>query len=67
VDDVEQAVRECTVPAKEGYGYILGTGDQVARDTPLANFRALVEYGRKYGAYWANTKAMDWRERTVGR
>ena len=51
VADVERAVRDCMAAAKDGYGFILATGDQVARDTPLENFRALVQCGRKYGAY----------------
>ena len=51
VADVEQAVKDCMAAAKDGYGFILGTGDQVARDTPIDNFRAFVRCGRKYGVY----------------
>lgn len=49
--DVERAVRACMEAAKDGYGFILGTADQVARDTPTENFRAFVECGRRYGRY----------------
>jgi len=42
---VRTQVKECLEAAASGGGYILGTGDQVARDTPFENIRALVEAG----------------------
>ncbi|MGQ9629547.1 MAG: uroporphyrinogen decarboxylase family protein [bacterium] len=49
--DVEKEVKRCIRQAGPGGGYILGTGDQVARDTPFENIRAMIEAGRKYGKY----------------
>jgi uroporphyrinogen-III decarboxylase len=49
--DVEREVIRCLHDAKEGGGYILGVGDQTPYWTPLENLTALVEAGRKYGAY----------------
>jgi uroporphyrinogen-III decarboxylase len=50
-DQVEAQVKECIEAAAAGGGYILGTGDQVARDTPFETIRALVEAGLEYGQY----------------
>jgi hypothetical protein len=50
-EQVRAQVRECIEAAAWGGGYILGTGDQVARDTPFANLWALIEAGLEYGRY----------------
>jgi uroporphyrinogen decarboxylase len=50
-DDVRAAVRNCIDAAAEGGGYILSTGDQLSRNTPEANMRAMVETAREYGRY----------------
>ncbi len=50
-EDVERQVKECIASAGEGGGFILGTGDQVARDTSFENIWAYVEAGNKYGKY----------------
>ncbi len=50
-DDVRATVRRCIDAAAEGGGYILSTGDQLGRDTPEENMRAMVETCREYGQY----------------
>jgi uroporphyrinogen decarboxylase len=50
-DEVSAAVRNCIDAAAAGGGYILSTGDQLGRDTPEANMRAMVETAREYGRY----------------
>jgi uroporphyrinogen decarboxylase len=50
-EQVAAQVRECIRAAGGDGGYILGTGDQVARDTPFENIHALVEAGLTYGRY----------------
>ena len=50
-DQVAQAAREAIDAAGAGGGFILSTGDQCGRDTPDANFEALVEVSRTYGRY----------------
>jgi hypothetical protein len=50
-EQVRAQVRECIEAAAAGGGYVLGTGDQVARDTPFENIQALVEAGLEYGEY----------------
>jgi hypothetical protein len=46
---VRAQVAECIAAAARGGGFILGTGDQVARDTPFENCRAFAEAGRGFG------------------
>jgi hypothetical protein len=50
-DDVRAAARRCIDAAAEGGGFILSTGDQLGRDTPDENLRAMVETARTYGRY----------------
>lgn len=50
-DDVRKACREAIDDAGAGGGFILSTGDQCGRDTPLANIQAMVETARDYGRY----------------
>ena len=48
---VEQAAKKCLDDAMAGGGFILSTGDQCGRDTPVANIFKLVEVCEKYGRY----------------
>jgi hypothetical protein len=50
-EQVRQAVRQRVEAAKTGSGFILGTGDQVAYDTPFENIRAFVAAGIEFGQY----------------
>jgi len=43
------AARQAILDAGAGGGYILSTGDQCGRDTPLENLEALVEAAERYG------------------
>jgi uroporphyrinogen-III decarboxylase len=43
------AARQAILDAGEGGGFILSTGDQCGRDTPLENLEALVEAAERYG------------------
>lgn len=43
--------RKAIEDAGLGGGFILSTGDQCPRDTPLANLRAMVKAARRYGRY----------------
>lgn len=51
VDDVIRASRDAIDAAKAGGKFILSTGDQCGRDTPLENIQAMVETARTYGRY----------------
>jgi len=51
VADVEREAKWCIDVAAEGGGYILSTGDQCGRDTPLENIFALVDVATSYGQY----------------
>ncbi|HUW34270.1 MAG TPA: uroporphyrinogen decarboxylase family protein [Planctomycetota bacterium] len=51
VDEVERAARKCIDDAAEGGGFILSTGDQCGRDTPVENLWKLVEVCKTYGKY----------------
>ncbi len=51
VEQVVRASRKCIDDAASGGGFILSTGDQTPRDTPLENIFALVETARTYGRY----------------
>jgi uroporphyrinogen decarboxylase len=51
VDDVVRASRACIDAAAAGGGFILSTGDQTPRDTPLENLFAVVETARTHGRY----------------
>lgn len=48
---VEAAAIECIEDAAEGGGFILSTGDQCGRDTPIENIFKLVEVCERYGKY----------------
>jgi len=50
-DQVRAQVAECIEAAAAGGGFILGTGDQVARDTPFEDIFAFVEAGREFGCH----------------
>jgi len=50
-EQVAARVCECIEAAGHGGGFILGTGDQVARDTPFENIHAFVDAGMRYGRY----------------
>jgi uroporphyrinogen decarboxylase len=51
VADVVRASREAIDAAKKGGRFILATGDQCGRETPLENIRAMIETARTYGRY----------------
>jgi uroporphyrinogen decarboxylase len=44
------AARQAILDAGEGGGFILSTGDQCGRDTPLEHLEALVEAAERYGS-----------------
>ena len=50
-DEVTAAARHCIEAAAEGGRFILSTGDQLGRDTPEENMRAMLEAARTYGQY----------------
>ena len=50
-DDVRRASRNAIDAARDGGRFILSTGDQCGRDTPLENIYAMVETARTYGRY----------------
>ena len=50
-DDVVRASRKAIDDAGKGGRFILSTGDQCGRETPLENIRAMVETARTYGRY----------------
>ena len=50
-DTVRRAAMEAIDDAKAGGGFILSTGDQCGRDTPLENIHAMVRTAREYGRY----------------
>ena len=51
VDDVIRASRDAIDAAKAGGRFILSTGDQCGRDTPVENVQAMIETARTYGRY----------------
>jgi uroporphyrinogen decarboxylase len=50
-DDVREAVRQAIQDAGAGGGYILGTGEAVAPDTPADSLRAAAQAARDFGVY----------------
>ncbi len=50
--DVRREVREIAETFAGEPRLIIGTGDQVARDTPEENLHAMVEEGRRYAPAW---------------
>ncbi len=54
VDEVIHASRKCIDDAAAGGRFILSTGDQTPRDTPLENIFAVIETARTYGDYSRN-------------
>ncbi|MCK5852762.1 hypothetical protein KAH27_07000 [bacterium] len=51
VDEVIAASKKAIDDAAEGGRFILSTGDQCGRDTPLENLYAMIETARTYGKY----------------
>ncbi|MDK2897702.1 MAG: hypothetical protein PWP04_1822 [Candidatus Atribacteria bacterium] len=51
LEAIEEEVRKCIKKASLGGGYILGTGDQVHRDTPFEHIKFMKEMAEKYGKY----------------
>lgn len=51
VEDVIRASKQAIDDAAAGGRFILATGDQIGRDTPFENIRAMVETARTYGRY----------------
>jgi uroporphyrinogen decarboxylase len=51
VDDVIRASKEAIDAAKAGGRFILSTGDQCGRDTPVENVKAMIETALTYGRY----------------
>ena len=51
VDDVIRASKDAIDAAKEGGKFILSTGDQCGRDTPVENIQAMIDTARTYGRY----------------
>lgn len=50
-EEIEKEIKECIHQAAGGGGFILGTCDQVHRDTPLENIVLMRELCKKYGRY----------------
>jgi len=51
VEQVKAASRQAIADAGKNGGFILSTGDQCGRDTPLENFAAMLEVCRNEGRY----------------
>ena len=51
IKNVERAAIKCIEDAGENGEFILSTGDQCGRDTPVENIFKLVEVCEKYGRY----------------
>lgn len=51
VEEVERAAKKAIDDAGSGGGFILSTGEQCGRDTPLENIRKMVEVCSTYGRY----------------
>lgn len=51
VEEVIRASKQCIDDAGKDGGFILSTGDQTPRDTPLENIHAVVCTARTYGKY----------------
>ena len=50
-DRVRAACRQAIEQGKPGSRFILSSGCEVPRDTPVENLRAMVEAAREFGAY----------------
>ncbi|NPV80221.1 MAG: hypothetical protein HPY52_08085 [Firmicutes bacterium] len=50
-EDVEREAKRCIDDAAAGGGFLLGSGDDIPRDTPKENLMAMVETARTYGRY----------------
>jgi len=50
-DDVREAVRQAIADAGAGGGYILGTGEAVAPETPAESLQAAVQAAKDFGVY----------------
>ena len=49
--DVYEASKQAILDAKAGGGFILSTGDQCGRDTPLENIQAMIDASNDFGKY----------------
>ncbi len=49
--DVTEAVRECIAKGAPGGGYMLSSSNSIHSSVKPENYRAMVEAGKKYGAY----------------
>ncbi|WP_369017580.1 uroporphyrinogen decarboxylase family protein [Thermatribacter velox] len=49
--EIEAEVKDCIYKAASGGGFVLGTGDQVHRDTPFENIVFMRELCKRYGSY----------------
>lgn len=50
-DEVEEKCKRCIDAAAAGGGFVLSTGDQCGRDTPVENLFKMVEVAKTYGKY----------------
>ena len=50
-EDVAREVQECIVAAGPGGGYMLGSDHSLHGGIPVANMLAMIEAGKRYGAY----------------
>ncbi len=50
-EDIERETLECLKQGMEGGGYLLGSGDDLPRESKPENVRAMVETAHKYGKY----------------
>jgi len=50
-NDVYEASKQAILDAKAGGGFILSTGDQCGRDTPLENIQAMIDASNDFGKY----------------
>jgi hypothetical protein len=50
-DEVRRAVKQAILDAAEGGGYILGTAEAIAPETPAQSLRAASEAARQFGLY----------------
>lgn len=50
-EEVRDEVRACIEKAGKGGGFIFGTGDDIPRDAPIRNVKAMVEAVNEFGRY----------------
>jgi uroporphyrinogen decarboxylase len=66
-DDVRSASLQAMADAGTGGGFILSTGDQVARDTPDENIFAMMQAAKAYGVYDSFGQLPRLKDRTITR